>query len=179
MQNELIIECLEHEYSVGGVAGMGELLAEANGIGREYAALINQLSRCSNVIIAGLDGSGYFDRRIGAYNQFNIIFGQKPSSSEKFAQFYSQVYDAQIEFVLPYAVQAWIKNEPIQINFIQYKTQFYNQAQHKKDVFSIHHKIANRFKKSLKQLIGRCESDWVISLQINHTLGETIIPKSE
>jgi hypothetical protein len=31
----------------------GELLAEANGIGHEYAALINRLSRCSNVIIAG------------------------------------------------------------------------------------------------------------------------------
>jgi hypothetical protein len=158
------------EYSVGGVAGMGELLAEANGIGREYADLINQLSRCSNVIIAGLDGSGYFSPTTGAYNQFNIKIGQKEAA---------QIYDARCKFVLPYAMQAWIKNEPLQLYFDMYKPKYYTSGRDRLDVMQLQFKIATRLKKHIKICLDWLKSDWAISLQINYALGEIIIPKSE
>jgi len=170
MQNELIKECLEHEYSVGGVAGMGELLAEANGIGREYAALINSLSRCSNAIIAGLDGSGYFSPETGAYRQFNIKIGQKETA---------EVYDARLKCVLPYAVQAWIKSEPLQLCFTQYYPKFYDGEQHRQQVLGSEHQIATRLKKHIKSCLDWLKSDWAISLQINYALGEIVLPKSQ
>jgi hypothetical protein len=169
-QNEMIRNCLMQEYSVGGVAGMGELLAEANGIGREYAALINQLSRCSNAITAALDGSGYFDKRTDAYTQFNIKTGQKKTA---------QVYDARLGFVLPYAVQAWINSEPMQLHFMQYMPHFFNSDEHRQQVLGSEHQIATRLKKHIKSCLDWLKSDWVISLQINYALGEIVIPKSE
>jgi hypothetical protein len=173
-QIETIKECLEHEYAVGGVAGMGELLAEANGIGREYAALINQLSRCSNAIIAGLDDSGYFSPSTGAYNQYNIKIGQIETA---------QVYDARLGFVLPYMVQAWIKNEPLRLHFIQNGPMYYWNWQQRQDavyrVAAAQIKISNRIKRYIKQCFARRKSDWIISLQINYALGEIVIPKSE
>jgi len=169
MQNELIIECLQHEYSVGGCPEMGEILADANGIGQEYNALIRQLSVCSNVIIAGLDGSGYFDGRTGAYRQFNIKIGQKETG---------QIYDARCKFVLPYAVQAWIKSEPLQLCFTQYYPKFYDGEQHRQQVLGSEHQIATRLKKHIKSCLDWLKSDWAISLQINYALGEIIINKS-
>jgi len=162
------------EYSVGGVAGMGELLAEANGIGREYAALIMQLSRCSNAIIAGLDGSKYFNVDCDFYKSFNIKIGSKQAA---------QVYDNRIGFTLPYAVQAWIKNEPMELHFIQNPPQFYWSYHQKQDaiyrIAAAQIKIANFIKNYIKKRFDWLKPDWLISLQINHTLGETIIPKSE
>jgi len=174
MQNELIKECLEHEYSVGGVAGMGELLAEANGIGREYAALINQLSRCSNAIIAGLDGSKYYSVYCDFYKSFNIKIGSKEAA---------QVYVNRIDFVLPYAVQAWIKNEPMELHFIQNPPCSYWSYRQKEDaiyrIAAAQIKIANCIKNYIKKRFDWLKPDWIISVQINHTLGEIVIPKSE
>jgi hypothetical protein len=155
------------EYSVGGCKGMGELLAEANGIGQEYAALINSLSRCSNAIIAGVDGSGYFSPETCAYKQFNIKIGQKETA---------EVYDDRLKFVLPYAVQAWIKNEPLQLHFISPN---YNTVRAEIESEQVQFSIATKTKKRIKKSIVWLKSDWAISLQINYALGEIIIPKSE
>jgi hypothetical protein len=174
MQNELIIECLEHEYAVGGVAGMGELLAASVGLEQEYNDLINQLSRCSNAIIAGLDGSEYFSVYRDFFKSFNIKIGSKEVA---------QVYDARLGFLLPYAVQAWIKNEPLQLHFIQNAPMYYWNWQQQQDavyrVAAAQIKISNRIKRYIKQCFARLKSDWVISLQINYALGEIVLPKSE
>lgn len=170
MQIETIKECLQHEYSVGGCAGMGELMAASVGLEREYNDLIMKLSRCSNAIIAGLDGSGYFSPTTGAYNQFNIKIGQEEIA---------QVYDNRLKFVLPYAVQAWIENEPLQLHFMQHKPQFYNSNEHRQQVLGSEHLIAIRLKNHIKACLVWLKSDWVVSLQINYTLGEIAIPKSE
>jgi hypothetical protein len=98
-----------------------------------------------------LDGSGYFSPATGAYNQFNIKIGQIETA---------QVYDARCKFVLPYAAQAWIENEPLQLHFMQYKPKFYDRE----------HQIATRPKKHMKSCLDWLKSDWAISLQINYAL---------
>ena len=148
---------------------MGELLAEGNGIGQEYKVLIRQLSVCSNAIIAGLDASRYFDGRTGAYRQFNIKIGQIETA---------QIYDAQLKYVLPYAVQAWIKNEPLQLQFTQYKPPIYSGNEHRQQVLGSEHLIATKLKKYLRECFAQRQSEWIISLQINYALGEIIINKS-
>lgn len=157
-----------HEYAVGGCPEMGELLADGNGIGQEYNALIRQLSVCSNAIIAGLDASRYFDGRTGAYRQFNIKIGAKETA---------QIYDAQIKYVLPYVVHAWIKNEPLQLHFCQFVPKYFDSEQHRQQVLGTEHNIATKLKKFLKECFAQRKSEWIISLQINHALGETIIKK--
>ena len=167
-QNDLIINCLIQEYAVGGCPEMGELLAAANGIGREYSALIRQFSVCCNSIIAGLDCFYYSNVRDVPYSQFGVEIG-----SDKIPQ----VYDGRLPFVLPYAIDAWIKNEPIQLHFFQFNQFFYNAEQRKKDVASLQFQIATKLKKFLKECFAQRKSEWIISLQINHALGETIISK--
>jgi hypothetical protein len=169
-QIETIKDCLQHEYAVGGCAGMGESMAASVGLEQEYNDLIMQLSRCSNTIIAGLDGSGYFSPTTGAYNQFNIKIGQKETA---------QVYDARLKFVLPYAVQAWIENEPLRLYFVQYKPKFYENNEHRQQVLGTEHQIATSLKKHMKTCLVWLKSDWIVSLQINYALGEIVIPKSE
>lgn len=173
MQNELIKECLEHEYSVGGCPEMGGLLAEANGIKQEYSALIRQLSVCSNAIIAGLDGSKYFSVECDFYKSFNIKIGQKETA---------EVYAAQLKYVLPYVVKAWIIGEPLQLHFIQNPPQFYWTYQQRQDancrIAAAQIKIGNYIKKYLRDRFAQPKSDWIVSLQINHALGEIMLPKS-
>ena len=169
MQNEIIIECLKHEYSVGGCPEMGELMAASVGLEQEYNALIRQLSVCSNAIIAGLDGSKYFSVYYDFYKSFNIKIGQKETA---------EVYAAQLKYVLPYAVRAWIKNEPIQLRFIQFYQFHYSAEQHRKDVASLQFQIATKLKKFLKECFAHRKSEWIVSLQINHALGEIMLPKS-
>jgi len=163
------------EYSVGGCAGMGELLAEANAIGREYAALINSLSRCSNAIIAGLDGSGYFSSHLAFYKLFNIKIGQKQTA---------QVYDTRIDSVLPYAIKAWIDNETLRFEFVPNPPPLYLSWQQQQQVLfcdmpAAQIRVVNYMKKHIKSCLDWLKSDWVISLQINYALGEIVIPKSQ
>jgi len=170
-QNEIIRNCLMQEYSVGGVAGMGELLAEANGIGQEYAALINQLSRCSNVIIAGIDGSGYFSPETGAYKQFNIKIGQIETA---------QVHDALLGFVLPYVVQAWLRNDnyaPLELHFVSHIRPYWWSAEHRLEADYIQFKIATSLKNHIKKCLIWLKSDWSILLHINNAFGKIVLPK--
>ncbi len=157
------------EYSVGGVAGMGELLAEANGIGLEYAALIRKFLRCLNCIAAGVDCFYYSDVKTAPYSYFNIKIGQKETA---------EVYTTLHNFALPYAVQAWIKNEPLQLHFIKFSP-IYEAEQDRKNVAGMQFQVATKLKSFMKKCFEDCKSDWAISLQINYALGEIIIPKSE
>jgi hypothetical protein len=162
------------EYSVGGCAGMGELLAEANGVGREYAALIMQLSICSNAIIAALDGSGYFDGRTGAYRQFNIKIGQKEAA---------QIYDARLGFVLPYAVHSWLSGDALRLHFDCLYP--FGRGSHYDLQTDINLLAARRFglatkvKKFIKECFEQRKSEWIISIEIDYDWGKVVIPKSE
>lgn len=174
MQNEIIKNCLIQEYSVGGCPEMGELLAAANGVEQEYGELLTAIKVCCNAIFLAIYSTEYFSRSAGAYNEFAIIIGQKENK---------QVYCTDVDFMLPYAVRSWISGEPLQLYFVQFY-QFhcgslfhYRAEQHRKDLASLQFQIATKLKNFLKKCFAQRKSEWIISLQINHVLGETIISK--
>jgi hypothetical protein len=170
MQNEIIKNCLMQEYSVGGVAGMGELLAEANGVGREYGEFVTKIIVCCNAVFMGIYSTQYFSPETGAYNQFSINIGQKENK---------QVYCTDFDFILPFAVRAWLSGEPLQLHFDAYKPRYYASGRDKLDAASLQFKIATKLKKYVEKRFAKNKPDWIVSLQINYALGEIVIPKSE
>jgi hypothetical protein len=173
-QNEIINKCLMLAYSTDGTPEMGELAAQAHGLELQYKQALRRIKLDCKVIVAALVKTGYYDGKTGAYSQFNIRIGANKND----------IYDGRFEFVLPYAVRAFLSNEPLELHFVAHSAgYFYGSHGSRKglnpcDSAPMQLKIANAVKKIIdSRFAGEIAGLQTVALKINHASGETTINK--